>query len=92
MAYETRLGVDFGHVINDAKNVVDHVAQDGRKTVAITADGDDVDAIVAATASPGPELMDAVQRHGVIPTRQVFCREVGQAATGPESSIFGRER
>jgi hypothetical protein len=58
-----------------AKNVVDHVAQDGSKTVAITADGDDVDAIVAATASPGPELMDAMQRHGVVPPVKFFVEK-----------------
>jgi len=55
-----------------AKDVVDHVAQDGSRTVAITADADDVDAIVAATGSPGPELMDAMQRHGVIPPVKIF--------------------
>ncbi len=55
-----------------ATNVVDYVAQDGSKTVAITADGDDVAAIAAATASPGPELMDAMQRHGVVPPLKFF--------------------
>jgi hypothetical protein len=55
-----------------AKDVVDYVALDGSKTVAITADGDDVDGIVAATASPGPELMDAMQRHGVVPPVKIF--------------------
>jgi hypothetical protein len=53
-------------------DVVDHVAHDGSKTVAITANSDDVDAIVAATASPAPELMDAMQRHGVIPPLKIF--------------------
>jgi len=55
-----------------ATNVVDYVAQDGSKTVAITADGEDVEAIAAATAAPGQELMDAMQRHGVIPPVKFF--------------------
>jgi hypothetical protein len=55
-----------------ATDVVDHVAQDGTKTVAITANADDVDAMLAATASPGPELMDAMQRHGVVPPLKIF--------------------
>ena len=55
-----------------ATDVVDHVAQDGSKTVAITANSDDVDAIVTATATPAPELMDAMQRHGVVPPVKVF--------------------
>jgi len=58
-----------------AKNVVDHVAQDGSKSVAIAADADDVDAILSATASPGPELMDAMQRHGVIPPLKIFVEK-----------------
>jgi hypothetical protein len=55
-----------------ATNVVDYVAHDGSKTVAISAEGEDVDAFAAATASPGPELMDAMQRHGVLPPVKFF--------------------
>lgn len=55
-----------------ATNVVDHVAQDGSKTVVITANTDDVDAVASATASPGPELLDTMQRHGVVPPVKIF--------------------
>lgn len=48
-------------------NVVDHVAADGSKNVAISADVADADAIKADLASPPPELAAAMQRHGVIP-------------------------
>jgi hypothetical protein len=48
-------------------NVVDHVAQDGSNAVAVTVDVDDVDVVLAAVASPPPELADAMERHGVIP-------------------------
>ena len=58
-----------------ATDVVDHVALDGSKTVAITANSDDVDAVVAATASPGPELMDAMHRHGVVPPVKIFVEK-----------------
>jgi flavin-dependent dehydrogenase len=58
-----------------ATSVVDCVAQDGSKTVAVTADVQDVEAVVAATASPGPELMDAMQRHGVRPPVTIFVEK-----------------
>ena len=50
-----------------ATNVVDHVAADGSKNVAVTMDAADLGAIQAGLASPPPELLDAMQRHGVIP-------------------------
>jgi hypothetical protein len=46
--------------------VVDHVAQDGSGRVAVSAEIDDVDAFTAAVASPPPELLAAMERHGVI--------------------------
>lgn len=48
-------------------NVVDHVAHDGSKTVAVAADAADVDAIMAALGSPPPELAAAMEKHGVLP-------------------------
>ena len=48
-------------------NVVDHVAADGSKNVAISMDVADVGAFQAGLASPPPELAAAMQRHGVIP-------------------------
>ena len=53
-------------------NVRDHVAQDGSKTIAITAEVEDVDAMMAQVASPAPELMEVMQRHTVIPPLKVF--------------------
>lgn len=50
-----------------ASNVVDHVAADGSKNVAISMDVADIGAIQAGLASPPPELAAAMQRHGVIP-------------------------
>ena len=48
-------------------NVKDHVAADGSKTIAVTADVTDFAAMQAALASPPPVLGAAMQRHGVIP-------------------------
>ena len=48
-------------------NVVDHVAADGSKNVAVTMDVSDMGAIQAGLASPPPELAAAMQRHGVVP-------------------------
>ena len=50
-----------------ATNVVDHVAADGSKNVAISMDVADMGPIQAGLASPPPELADAMRRHGVIP-------------------------
>jgi len=48
-------------------NVVDHVAADGSRNVAISLDAADMGAFEAGLASPPPELAAAMQRHGVIP-------------------------
>ena len=48
-------------------NVVDHVAADGSKNVAISVDVADMGAFQSGLASPPPELASAMGRHGVIP-------------------------
>ena len=48
-------------------NIVDHVANDGTNTIAISADIDDVDGALATMASPPPEMAAGMERHGVIP-------------------------
>jgi hypothetical protein len=53
-------------------NVTDHVAEDGSNAVAVTVDVDHVDVILAAIASPSPELADAMARHGVLPPLSVY--------------------
>lgn len=55
----------FAHL--GGKNVVDHVAADGSKSVAITADVSDPAALKAAIESPSPELSEAMASHGVVP-------------------------
>lgn len=56
-------------------NVVDHVAQDGNKSVAISADFSDVEAVMAGLASPPPELHSAMERHGVLPPLAVYIEK-----------------
>lgn len=53
-------------------NVADHVAQDGTNAVAVTADVADVDVLVAALSSPPPEVLEIMQRHGVVPPLTVY--------------------
>jgi hypothetical protein len=53
-------------------NIVDHLAQDGSKTVAITADLADVDAALATIGSPPPEMAAAMEKHGVVPPLTVY--------------------
>jgi len=48
-------------------NAVDLVAEDGSNAVAIIADVEDPDAVLAALASPPAELGEAMARHGVAP-------------------------
>ncbi len=47
-------------------NVVDHVAADGSKNVAVSADVADIGSFQSALASPPPEMASVMQRHGVI--------------------------
>jgi hypothetical protein len=56
-------------------NVVDLVAQDGSNNIAITADTDDLEAVLAATSSPSPELAAAMQSHGVIPPLMIYIEK-----------------
>jgi len=48
-------------------NVVDHVAHDGSKMVAIATDVPDIDVVMAALGSPPPELAALMEKHGVLP-------------------------
>ncbi len=47
-------------------NVTDYVAQDGSNNIAITADVSDPAALQGMLASPPPEVLAAMQEHGVI--------------------------
>ena len=53
-------------------NVQDHVAQDGRNTVAVTAEVEDPQALMAALASPPPEVGAIMERHGVVPPLTIY--------------------
>jgi hypothetical protein len=53
-------------------NVVDHVAQDGSSTVAVPAEVIDVAGLLAALASPPPEVGSMMERHGVIPPLVIY--------------------
>ena len=55
-----------------ATNVVDLVAQDGSKAVAITFDVDDVETVTSTLASPPAEMAAAMERHGVLPPLTVY--------------------
>ena len=47
-------------------NVTDHVALDGSNKVAVSVDVNDLDRFQAVMASPPPELVAGMERHGVI--------------------------
>ena len=47
-------------------NVIDHVAADGSKNVAVSLDVADMGAFQSGLASPPPELAAAMGRHGVV--------------------------
>ncbi len=53
-------------------NVVDHVAQDGSNTIAITADVSDISQLEAMLAAPSPEVLAAMEAHGVVPPLVVY--------------------
>lgn len=47
-------------------NVTDHVAADGSNNVAITAEVSDPETLQAMLASPPPDVLAAMQEHGVV--------------------------
>jgi hypothetical protein len=47
-------------------NVTDYVAADGSNNIAVTADVADVDALKGMLAAPPPEVLEAMQAHGVV--------------------------
>jgi hypothetical protein len=53
-------------------NVTDHVAQDGSNTVAVSVDVGDLAAMDEMLASPSPEILALMQKHGVIPPLTVY--------------------
>ena len=55
-----------------AKDVQDHVAADGSKMVAITADVHDMAGMQAMMAAPPPEVAAAMERHGVVPPMTTY--------------------
>jgi protein-L-isoaspartate O-methyltransferase len=56
-------------------NVVDYVAADGSKAIAVTADAHDPAAVVAAISSPPAELVAAMDRHGVVPPLTIYIEK-----------------
>jgi hypothetical protein len=57
------------------RDVVDHVAQDGSNTVALTAEVDDTAGLMAALSSPPPELGAIMERHGVVPPLALYVEQ-----------------
>lgn len=53
-------------------NVADHPAHDGSNRVAVSAEVDDVEAVMGAISSPPPELLAVMERHGVVPPLTVY--------------------
>lgn len=53
-------------------NVTDHVAADGSNNIAITADVADLAALQAMLASPPPEVLARMEKHGVVPPITAF--------------------
>jgi hypothetical protein len=56
-------------------NVTDYVAADGSNNVAVTADVADVGAIQSMLASPSPEVLAAMQDHGVVPPITAYIQK-----------------
>lgn len=53
-------------------NVADHVAQDGSNSVAVATDVSDVAGLMAALASPPPEMAAIMEKHGVLPPLTIY--------------------
>ena len=48
-------------------NVTDYVAHDGSNSIAVTADVSDLASLQSMLASPSPEVLAAMEAHGVVP-------------------------
>jgi len=55
-------------------NVTDFVAADGGTNIAITADVADLEALNSMLAAPSPEVVAAMQAHGVVPPLTVYVQ------------------
>jgi hypothetical protein len=53
-------------------DVVDHVAQDGSNRVAVGAEVNDVESLIAALSSPPPEVAAIMESHGVMPPLAIY--------------------
>ena len=56
-------------------NVTDYVAADGSKNIAVTADVSDVAAMTSMLESPSPEVLGAMQDHGVIAPMTAYIQK-----------------
>ena len=56
-------------------NVLDYVAEDGSKAIAVTADVTDVPAVMAAMSAPPAEVAAAMERHGVLPPLTIYIEK-----------------
>ena len=54
--------------------VVDLVAHDGSKNIAVSLQTDDVDGMMATLAAPPAELLEVMQRHGVVPPLTAYLQ------------------
>jgi hypothetical protein len=57
------------------QNARDFVAQDGSNAIAVIADVEDTAAVLSALASPSPEHMAAMEKHGVKPPFSVYIEK-----------------
>jgi hypothetical protein len=65
---ERRAAIESG----TGSNVTDYVAQDGSNNIAITADVADPGAMEAMLASPSPEVLAAMEAHGVVQPINIY--------------------
>jgi hypothetical protein len=56
-------------------DVTDHVAMDGSKTIAVTADIHDLEALQSLLDSPPPEVAAQMEAHGVVPPLTVYIEK-----------------
>jgi hypothetical protein len=56
-------------------DVVDHVAADGSRRIAVTADIHDMAALEALLDSPPPEVVAQMEAHGVVPPLTAYIEK-----------------
>jgi hypothetical protein len=68
-------------------NVTDYIAQDGTKTIAVTADVADIAPVKSMSAEPPPEVVALMEKHGVVQPVTIYVESGQASASGAAEAV-----